>query len=79
MMFLFNSHRRGLERFITVWKKQTEGKSLTTAPITVSHKSVHLIVSLLEKFPVRYREDTDGQFSPENCTVPVQTGELNFS
>uniref|UniRef100_A0A3P8WMT8 YTH N6-methyladenosine RNA binding protein C2 n=1 Tax=Cynoglossus semilaevis TaxID=244447 RepID=A0A3P8WMT8_CYNSE len=71
--YISRSRERGLERFITVWKKQSEGKSLTTAPITVSHKSVHLIVSLLEKFPVRYREDTDGQFSPENCTVPVQT------
>ncbi|KAG7498428.1 3-5 RNA helicase YTHDC2 isoform X1 [Solea senegalensis] len=70
--YVSKSKEKGPKRFLVVWKNESGDK--TSTPLSISHKSLQFIQSLLQRFPTRYKEDMDIQFNTESGTyVPVQT------
>lgn len=68
--------RKGLNRFLTIRKKDGSDKPRPTMPLTPSQNSLHIIRSLLQRFPISNKERIDMQpNSRSDVSVAAVPGE----
>ncbi|XP_044189523.1 3'-5' RNA helicase YTHDC2 isoform X1 [Thunnus albacares] len=86
--YISKSKGKGLNRFLTIRKKNGSDKPRPTMPLALSHNSLYFIRSLLQRFPITSKERTDLQPSnssgmsvaaePDNsCDKNRASGRLN--
>ncbi|XP_061836673.2 3'-5' RNA helicase YTHDC2 isoform X1 [Nerophis lumbriciformis] len=61
--YISKSKGKGLNRFLTIRKKNTQDGRRSTMPLTLSHNALHAIHSLIQRFPVTNKEYEDLQAS----------------
>eukprot|EP00064_Thunnus_orientalis_P018288 superscaffoldBa00004166_g18384 len=69
--YISKSKGKGLNRFLTIRKKNGSDKPRPTMPLALSHNSLYFIRSLLQRFPITSKERMDLQPSSNSSGMSV--------